>query len=153
MGTQHLGHLLASRLLNHLHSLPEANRLPGVVARLRHHHQPNVIRLALLLAPHGEVVQQILKEEAARQRPDSKQRQAGDRPGQEEQAARREVSHPRGREPLRHVRRGIVRNLVPEHGRERVLVSAHVEDAAVHKDLAAGEDECVCRSCTVSIHA
>ena len=141
MRAKHLGNFVPAHPLNRLHPLPEANRLPRVVARLRHHHQTNVVGLALLLAPHGQVEEQVLQVVAANDVPQTKQRQARQRPGQEEEAARRQVAHPGGRQALRRVRGRVVRNLVAQHRRQGVFAAAHVEDAAVDKDFAAGDDK------------
>lgn len=52
MCAQHFWNFCAAHLRDPLHSLPEPNSRPGVVARLRHHHQSDVISFALLLPAH-----------------------------------------------------------------------------------------------------
>lgn len=54
-----LRHLNVALLVHPVHSLPEGDSLARVIARLSHHHQPYIIRLALLHAAHRPREQQI----------------------------------------------------------------------------------------------
>lgn len=131
--------------LDGLDALPKPHRLPGVIASLCHHHQSNVVGLGLLLAAHGQVIQQLLQVESADEAPQPEQRQPRQGAREEEQAPCREIAHPRGRETLGDVRRSGVRDLVAENRRQSVFAPAHVHEAAVDKELSTREDKGVCR--------
>lgn len=96
MCAQHLGHFLPPTLLNRLHSLPEPYCRSWVVARFGHHHQSDVISLALLLSSHGQIEEQVLQVVASYEVPEAKQRQAWKSPSKEEQAPRGKVAYPGG---------------------------------------------------------
>lgn len=146
MRAKHLGNLLPAQPLYRLHPLPECNRLPGIVASLRHHHQANVVGLALLLAAHGQVEQQILQIIPSNHVPQAEQRQTRQRPGKEEETTGCEIAHPCSRESLCSMGSCVVCDFVTEDSREGIFAAANVENAAVDKDFATWDNKRVCRS-------
>lgn len=139
MRAKHLGNLVSAQPLYRLHPLPKPNCLARIVASLGHHHQPNVVCLALLLAAHGEVEQQVLQIVAPNDIPQAKQSEAWQSTSEEEETAGREIADPGSGEALCSVGSRVVCDFVAQHRGESILAAAHVEDATVDKDFAAGD--------------
>lgn len=129
-----------------VHPLPEGNSLTRVITRLSHHHQPDIISLALLHAAHGPREQQAQQVTSEQPAGDEHER----RGGEEHQRGAEEEGLPDGlREALAKVLGEVVRDLVAQDGGELALRAGEAEDAAVDEDLAPGEDEGVCGGAVV----
>ena len=128
MRTHELRHL---RLLRFFHTLPQAHGGLGIEAALRHEHQPDVVRLGLLHARIGVVVDEVDDEvgQAARE---------VEEVGQHQNTAPAEDALA---EALGGVRGDVVAQLVAQHGGEAVVVARDGEDAAEDEDFVAGRDE------------
>ena len=133
MGAEPLGRL---ELLQSVHATPEVEGHAGVVARLGHHHEANVVGLTLLAAAHGAAEQEI--QDAVTEGPGS---DGGQATGEQDGGAQQDVGADAAGHALGDVLGEVVGDLVTEDGGEPVLVPGDEEQAAVDEDLAAGQDE------------
>lgn len=128
-------------LLRFLHTLPEPQGLMRIIAGLRHHHQANVVRLALLHAAHGSREQEVQHRAPNELRAQDRQPTCKEYEGVEH-----DVGSDLPRHALGYVSGEVVRDLVTQDCREAVLVPSYGQQAAEDEYLAAGEDESVRRA-------
>lgn len=138
VGRRPLRYLNIALLVHAVHPLPESDSLARVIARLGHHHQPDIIGLALLHAPHGPREQQA--QQVAAKQPAGDEHERGG--GEEHEGGAEEEGLPDGlRQALAKVLGEVVGDLVAEHGGQLALGAGEPQDAAVDKDLAPRQDE------------
>lgn len=138
VGRRPLRYLNIALLVHAVHPLPERHSLTRVIARLSHHHEPDIISLALLHASHGPRKQQAQQVTSKQPAGDEHER----RGGEEHERGAEEEGLPDGlRQALTKVLGEVVRDLMAQDGGELALGAREAEDAAVDKDLAPWEDE------------
>lgn len=137
MRAQKLGTLHPIRPLHRFCALPKSNRQPRIITRLGHHHQAHIIRLYLLLPPHGQVAQECHQVEIAEKSPECKEpRSIGPR---EEvgQTTCCEVDKPRGGHALRSMRGRSMGDFVAQNRSEGIFAAAHGNEATIDDDFPA----------------